>query len=64
MLIKLRFFQTIFLAIYVGGLYCKFSGDHTDNISWYAYTGFFFFLSINMLFMSLVPVELVFPAER
>jgi hypothetical protein len=64
MLIKLRFIQTIFLAIYTGGLYCKLSGDHNSDISWYAYAGYFFFMSINLLMMSLVPVELIFPSER
>lgn len=64
MLIKLRFIQTIFIGIYAGGLYCKFSGDYTNTINWYALTGFFFFLSINAMMMSLAPVELVFPSER
>lgn len=30
MLISLRFVQTVFLAIYVGGLYCRFSGNYND----------------------------------
>jgi ABC-type multidrug transport system permease subunit len=64
MLIKLRFIQTAFMAIYTGGLYCKFSGDYIGQISWYSYTGFFFFMSINIMMMALVPVELIFPLER
>jgi hypothetical protein len=64
MLIKLRFFQTVFLAIYTGGLYCQFSGEYVSEINWYKYTGFFFFIAINFMMMSLVPVELIFPLER
>lgn len=64
MLIKLRVVQTIFIAIYVGGLYCKFSGEYVSLLNWRALVGFFFFLSINMLMFALAPVELVFPSER
>lgn len=56
MLVKLRIVQTIFMGIYTGGLYCKFSADYKNNINWQALEGFFFFLSINMLMMALVPV--------
>jgi ATP-binding cassette, subfamily G (WHITE), eye pigment precursor transporter len=64
MLIRSRIFQTIVLAIYIGGLYCKFSGNYKDTITWHALTGFFFFLSINSVFMALTPVALTFPQER
>lgn len=64
MLIKLRFIQTIFMGIFTGGLYCRFSGNYIEAKSWQAYTGYFFFLSINLMMMSLVPVELIFPTER
>lgn len=64
MLIKLRFIQTVFMGIYAGGLYCKFTGDYTNKDNWAALIGFFFFMSINMLMMSLAPVQLVFPTER
>lgn len=62
MLIKLRIIQTIFMGIYAGGLYCKFSGDYTNVTNWQALTGYFFFLSINMLMLALAPVQLVFPS--
>jgi hypothetical protein len=64
LLIKSRFIQTIFISIYAAGVYCKFSGDYTNQISWYKYTGFFFFLSISMMMIALAPVTLVFPTER
>lgn len=64
MLIKLRTIQTIFIGIYAGGLYCKFSGDYKETFNWNALVGFFFFLSINMLMLSLAPVGLIFPTER
>lgn len=64
MLIKLRVIQTIFMGIYAGGLYCKFSGDYTNTVNWQALIGYFFFLSINMMMLALAPVQLVFPSER
>jgi ATP-binding cassette, subfamily G (WHITE), eye pigment precursor transporter len=64
LLIKMRVVQTIFVAVYGGGLYCKFSGEYTSQINWYALIGFFFFLTINMMMMALAPVGLVFPSER
>jgi ABC-type multidrug transport system permease subunit len=63
-MIKSRLFQTIVLSIYVGGLFCKFQSDYTNSINWHALTGFFFFLSINSVFISLTPVTLLFPQER
>jgi len=64
LLIKTRFIQTVFISIYEAGVYCQFSGDYTNQISWNKYTGFFFFLSIGMLMTALAPVTLVFPTER
>jgi hypothetical protein len=64
LLIKMRVVQTIFVAVYGGGLYCKFSGEYTSQINWYALIGFFFFLTINMMMMALSPVTLSFPSER
>ena len=64
MLIKLRLVQTIFMGVYTGGVYARFSGDYTEQNNWRAVSGFLFFLSINLLFLALVPVELVFPIER
>ena len=34
------------------------------NLSFVALTGFFFFISISSLMMSIIPVTLVFPRER
>lgn len=64
MLIKLRFFQTVFIGIYAGGLYYQFTGEYKSDTNWRALTGFFFFLTINLLMLALAPVELVFPVER
>lgn len=64
MMVKSRIFQTIILTIYVSGLFCKLGADLTDTISWRAATGFFFFLTVNSVFISMTPVTLVFPLER
>ena len=62
MLVKLRFIQTVFSAIYTAGLYSKFTGNYTDRLNWSALVGFFFFLTINMLMFGLAPVQLIFPS--
>jgi hypothetical protein len=64
MLIRLRLIQTIFVSIYAGGLFCKFTGEYTSQLNWLAVRGFFFFYSISTMMMSLAPVELIFPSER
>lgn len=65
MLFKSRVFQSIFLAIYTGGLYFNAGRkDYTDQINWAAIVGYFFFLAISSMMSSLSPVTLVFPAER
>lgn len=64
LLIKSRFFQTVFLSIYVGGIYCRFGADYTNNITWQAVVGFLFFLTISSVFMAFTPVTLVFPQQR
>lgn len=63
-MIKARLFQTLFLTIYVGGLFCKFKPDYTETINWQALTGFFYFLTVNSVFIALTPVALVFPLQR
>lgn len=63
-MIKSRFFQTIVLALYIGGLFCKFGPNYTDPIAFHALTGFFCFLSVNSVFIALTPIALLFPQER
>lgn len=63
-MVKSRIFQTILLTIYVSGLFSKLGSDLTNLISWHAATGFFFFLTVNSVFISMTPVALVFPLER
>ena len=64
LLIQLRAFTTICLGIYIAGALCKFNGNYTDDKNWHALTGFFFFTTVDMMFLALTPVELVFPLER
>lgn len=63
-MIKSRLFQVIILTIYVSGLFCKFEEDFTNNTNWRAVTGFFFFFTINSVFIALTPITLIFPTER
>jgi hypothetical protein len=64
LMIKSRLFQTIVLAMYMGGLFCKFGPDYTDPITFHALSGFFCFLSINCVFIALTPIALLFPQDR
>jgi hypothetical protein len=65
LVVRARFLQTIFLALYVGGIYWnKGQGNYLDRQTWISITGFFFFLSINNMVMSLSPVAITFPLER
>jgi ATP-binding cassette subfamily G (WHITE) protein 2 len=65
MILKSKIFQSIFLALYTGGLYFNSgNGDYTNNITWSTMSGYFFFLSIACVMGSLSPVALVFPSER
>jgi hypothetical protein len=62
MLLKSRVFQGLFLGLYVGGLYFDLGErDYTQNISWFAVTGFFFFHNIACFMSCLSPITLVFP---
>jgi len=64
LLIKTRFLQSVFISIFSGGLFCKFSGDDMDMLNWRKLTGFLFFYSISMMMIALSPVALIFPTER
>ena len=64
MLLKLRIMSTIFMSLYVSGLYYYFSHDYTQRDNWRKLTGFFFFMTISTMMMALNPVQLVFPLER
>lgn len=62
---RARFLQTIFLALYAGGIYWdKGQGNFLHPKTWISITGFFFFLSINNMVMSLSPIAITFPLER
>ena len=59
---RARFGQTIFLGLYIGGLYWnKGQGNYLEPDVWRSITGFFFFLSINNMVMSLTPIAVTFP---
>lgn len=65
MLLKSKLFQSIFMALFVGGIYFDIgTRDYTVSSYWNAITGFLFFLSINSLMTALSPLTLTFPLER
>jgi hypothetical protein len=66
LLIKSRFFQTIFLAVYSSGVFFNITsdGNYTDDKVWSGIVGFFFFTSIASLMTTLNPMSIVFPIER
>lgn len=65
MLVKSRFIQIIYLTIYIGGLYFNTGRkDYTDPINWTTISGYFFFISLDILFQAMMPLALVFPTER
>jgi len=63
-LIKTRLVQTIFVCIFTGGVYSKFSGDYKETKNWNSLVGFMFFMCIYGFLASLGAVSLTFPAER
>ena len=61
-LIKSRMILLVTLTLYVGGLYFSAGKkDYTDRARWNTIAGFLFFITIDVLFETLVPVTLVFP---
>lgn len=65
MLLKAKVFQSIFMALLVGGIFFDIgTQDYTQKSYWQAITGFLFFLTIYSLFMTLSPITLTFPLER
>lgn len=64
MMIKSRFVQVIILFVYVGGLYIQMDHDYSNRKAWVSLQGFGFFLSLNGVFMSLMPIVLIFATER
>lgn len=61
-LVKSRIIQVIILTIYIGGLYFNAGRkDYTDPINWNTIAGFFFFITLDILFQAMMPIALVFP---
>jgi ABC-type multidrug transport system permease subunit len=65
MLFQAKIFQSIFMALFVGGLFFDIgTRDYTNKEYWNSITGFLFFMTIYSLFMTLSPISLTFPLER
>jgi hypothetical protein len=63
LLLRAKLFQTIFTALFVGGVYfdLRSKGPYTDNQIFLALGGLMLFLSISALIMSAGPVAITFP---
>lgn len=61
-LIRAKFFQAIFMALFIGGLFFG-DGDksYLDTTSWLSITGLLFDMTINAMMIFLSPVTLSFP---
>lgn len=64
MLLRSKVFQTIFLSLFVGGIYFDIgkNGPYTNQQVWNTLTGFLFFMTISSLMTALSPVTITFPA--
>ena len=68
-ILKARIIQTLFLGIFIGGLFFNAGRDYTGQTSQNdansrALIGCLFFFTINNLMMALSAVVLTFPIER
>lgn len=62
MLIRAKFFQSIFMALYIGGIYFDAgTKDYTQRTYWQSATGYLFETTINAMMTSLSPITLSFP---
>ena len=59
-----RLIQSLILAIFVGGVFARFSGEYTSSTNWTSLSGFFFGTAAGLVYTSILPVALVFPMER
>lgn len=65
MLFKAKVLQSIFMALFIGGLFFDIgTKDYTQRVNWQSVTGFLFFVTINSMMMTLSPITLAFPLER
>lgn len=65
MLFKAKVLQSMFMALFIGGLFFDIgTKDYTQRINWQSITGFLFFMTINSMMMTLSPITLAFPLER
>jgi len=64
-LLRSKILQSIFMALFVGGLFFDIgTKDYTQSTYWQSITGFLFFLTMNSLLVALSPLTLAFPLER
>ena len=65
LVVQSRIIQTIFIGLFVGGLYFNLKESATSpELYFRSITGFFYFYCISSLMFSLSPAILVFPTER
>ena len=59
---RMRFIQTILVALFMGGVYYQFSGEYLTLLNWRALNGFLTSISIGGVMMSMGPIGLSFPS--
>ena len=60
-MVKARFFQTIFMTLYGGGVFFAIVKDLLSISGWAGLQGFSLFLGTNSLILTMGPVAIVFP---
>lgn len=63
-MIWLRILETIATALFIGGIFYRFSGEYMDELNWKALTGFFFFMAIAVSMTNMAAVSFTFPSDR
>jgi hypothetical protein len=61
LLVKARFFQTIFMSLFGGGVFFAITKDLLSLSGWAGLQGFSLFLGANSLMLAMGPVAIVFP---
>lgn len=64
LLIKARIFQTLFMAVFAGGIFFGVAHRYLSVSGWSGLQGFSLFVGTNSLLLSTGPVSIVFPLER
>ena len=64
LMVGLRIVETIAVALFIGSIFYKFSGEYIEEVNWRALTGFLFFMSIAVSMINMAAVSFTFPNDR